>query len=255
MRHAKRNVWVFANNKWEKGHLLDQQVMSGVRARVQVRDSQMITNQWPPQKYNGKRFQGGRTEMIPKASIRLPRFRAPCIQVIPVCFQRVNEYGDFAWMIKQPQYSNCLFVYNENLSQWADELDLRPGGGNAVIRPYRDTQAIGIPTGHQEGFTYLDAHVCRVIQKAMQGVANRIVDKGYTTIFYSCCHLDDLASHCPHLSKATIDICGKHALVGKGIFDVCIEVRAYITRMLLATKGRVREQFRKRRDSVRYRVA
>ena len=229
--------------------------MSGVRARVQVRDSQIITNRWAPQKYNGRRFQKGRTEMIPKASIRLPQFRAPCIQVIPVCFQRVNEYGDFAWMIKQPQYSNCLFVYNENLSQWADELDLRPGGGNAVIRPYRDTQAIGIPTGHQEGFTYLDAHVCRVIQKAMQGVANRIVDKGYTTIFYSCCHLDDLASHCPHLSKATIDICGKHALVGKGIFDVCIEVRAYITRMLLATEGRVREQFRKRRDSVRYRVA
>ena len=67
--------------------------------------------------------------------------------------------------------------------------------------------------------------------------------------------LDDLAGHCPHLSKATIDICGKNALVGTGIFDVCIEVRAYITRMLLATEGRVREQFSKRRDSVRYRVA
>ena len=126
MHSAKRNVWVFVDNKWDKGYLLSQVKKSsranGVslgekqRVQVQVRDSQMFTTKWAPQKYNGKRF-NGYTEVIPKPSLRLPRFVMPCIQIIPVCFRRVNEYGDFAWMIKQIAYSDCPFVYNENLLQ------------------------------------------------------------------------------------------------------------------------------------------
>ena len=96
-----------------------------------------------------------------------------------------------------------------------------------MISPYRNTQAIGIPTGYQEGYQYLDADVCNIIQKAMKGVANRVVDRGYTTIFYSCGNLQDLARHYSQLSRETRDNCGEHALIGNGIFDVCIEVRAY----------------------------
>ena len=264
MHSAKRNVWVFVDNKWDKGYLLSpvrrSSSVNGVsvggkqRVQVQVRDSQMFTTKWAPQKYNGKRF-NGYTEVIPKPSLRLPRFVMPCIQIIPVCFLRPEEYGDFAWMVKQVAYCDCLFVYNENLLQWADELDFRPGGGNAVIRPYRNTQAIGIPTGYQEGFKYLDADVCNIVQKAMQGIANRVVDRGYTTIFYSCGHIHDLARDYSQLSRDTRDICGEHALIGTGIFNVSLEVRAYITRMLLATEVRVREQLMKRRASMRYSVA
>ena len=90
-------------------------------------------------------------------------------------FLRVGEYGDFGWMIKQPEFEDCLFVYNENFLQWSDETDYRPGGGNAIIRPYRDTQAIGIPTGHHGGFQTI-ASVADIIRKAAEGVANRVVD-------------------------------------------------------------------------------
>ena len=72
-----------------------------------------------------------------------------------------------------------------------------------MIRPYRNTQAIGIPTGYQEGYQYLDADVCNILQKAMKGVANRVVDRGYTTIFYSCGNLQDLARHYSQLPKDT----------------------------------------------------
>ena len=62
MHSAKRNVWVFVDNKWDKGYLLSPvkrlSSVNGVslggkqRVQVQVRDSQMFTTKWAPQKYN-----------------------------------------------------------------------------------------------------------------------------------------------------------------------------------------------------------
>jgi hypothetical protein len=60
-------------------------------------------------------------------------------------------------MIQQPEYSDVLFLFNDNQEQFLDfidELDIRKGcakgGGNAAIRPYQcatPTRAAGIPTG------------------------------------------------------------------------------------------------------------
>ena len=36
------------------------------------------------------------------------------IQVIPIQFTGRNKYGDFNWMIKEPEYANSLFIFNDN---------------------------------------------------------------------------------------------------------------------------------------------
>ena len=70
MRHAKRNVWVLVNNKWEKGYLLSavkkRSRVNGVvlggkqRVQVQVRDSQMFTTKWAAKSTTGNYSTGTR---------------------------------------------------------------------------------------------------------------------------------------------------------------------------------------------------
>ncbi|REJ76214.1 MAG: hypothetical protein DWQ47_11405 [Acidobacteria bacterium] len=33
-------------------------------------------------------------------------------------FKHSGEYGDFAWMIEQPEYADALFIFNDNEEQF-----------------------------------------------------------------------------------------------------------------------------------------
>ena len=78
--------------------------------------------------------------------------------VIACYFTERGEYGDFEYMIQQPQYvKDGAFMFNDNLEDLKN-LARHTGGGNAVIRPYQHddmgAHAIGFPTG--PGFRSLD---------------------------------------------------------------------------------------------------
>lgn len=58
------------------------------------------------------------------------------IKLVPSIFSGRNKLGDFSWMIKQPEYNDALFIFNDNQEAFYGKLK-RKGCGNAVIRPYR----------------------------------------------------------------------------------------------------------------------
>lgn len=66
------------------------------------------------------------------------------IEVIGSVFAGAGKIGDFAWMIRQPEYADVLFVFNDNEEQFRayrkdpqGSYGCSPGGGNAIIRPYQ----------------------------------------------------------------------------------------------------------------------
>lgn len=131
--------------------------------------------------------------------------------------------GDFAWMIERPEYADALFVFNDNQEQFeahardpADPLGCSPGGGNAVIRPYRCTdppRAAGIPTGAGgRGYRVLDERVRAVIDRAIAAIARAAAAGGYRRIIYS----------------ASAD----GTTLGTGIFEVGADVKSYIVARL-----------------------
>src|SRR5690349_16006750 len=108
-----------------------------------------------------------------------PTRRRSRVQVIGSQFSRPGTDGDFGWMIEQPEYDDALFVFNDNEPQFLAFLQsqdpgssgCRPGGGNAVIRPYRckhPRRAAGVPTGAGEGYAQLTPEVKRVIDDAFE---------------------------------------------------------------------------------------
>lgn len=76
-------------------------------------------------------------------------------RLISVKYATDDPCTDFQYLMnKQP--SNTLFLYNENVEQFLDKNDLRPGGGNGIMRKYRldssrtttvkNSGSLGIPT-------------------------------------------------------------------------------------------------------------
>ncbi len=90
------------------------------------------------------------------------------VSVCPVLFVKKKACGDFAWMVRQPEYDDSLFVVMENfIDSMSDECSV--GAGTAVLRPltlahYRNQgaprpRAFGIPTGwctDSAGFSHMD---------------------------------------------------------------------------------------------------
>jgi hypothetical protein len=136
-------------------------------------------------------------------------------------FVKPGQEGDFAWMIKQPQYEKALFVFNDNIEEFMKYLvgtgGFAKGKGNAVIRPYRKSQpphAAGIPTGSLRagvgGFRSLDESKY-LIDRALEIIYGLVATGHYDQIIYS----DD----------------GQGGL-GTGIFRVNREVKDYIVKGL-----------------------
>lgn len=141
-------------------------------------------------------------------------------EVIGSVFNGPNQPGDFAWMIRQPEYDDAFFVFNDNEAEFrrhqqhgADAGLCRPGGGNAVIRPYQcrsPQRAAGVPTGdHSGGYPALTDHVRDVIDSAIEAVA--AASSGFDRVFHSADRSGEL---------------------GTGIFAVDDAVKRYIVEQL-----------------------
>lgn len=73
------------------------------------------------------------------------------MDIIPIIYCESNKYGDFTWMIRQLEYQDSLFIFNDNIES---KHSYTNGCGNASIReynkynPYIDIpRSAGIPTG------------------------------------------------------------------------------------------------------------
>jgi hypothetical protein len=139
------------------------------------------------------------------------------MKVIASIFTDPNKEGDFAWMIQQPQYSNALFLYNDNVEH---RLKFIRGGGNAVIRPYNQfnpnvkiPQSAGIPTGSLQngGFKVLDPSTKKYIDDAIDNIKNLIRIHQYKQVYYSA---------------------APDGTLGSGIFLIHPTVKIYITNQI-----------------------
>lgn len=154
----------------------------------------------------------------------------PPVDIIGAVFSGPGQIGDFAWMITQAEFDDALFVFNDNESQFrafrrdaSGGAGCSPGGGNAVIRPYRcqhPPRAAGVPTGDGGGYAHLDEHATSVIDDAIALVADLLTTGRYRRVFYSA------DAHDPDL-------------LGTGIFHVGDDVRRYVvTRLRALGEGR-----------------
>lgn len=116
------------------------------------------------------------------------------ITLIPSVYKGPGKYGDFEWMIRQPEYDKVLFIFNDN-----EESFLRSSGakgkGNAVIRPSSIGDAprsAGIPTGYyvkgkiNHGYTSLsDGRAKKIIDLSITKIRNLLATGRYDTVMYS----------------------------------------------------------------------
>jgi hypothetical protein len=139
-----------------------------------------------------------RWSVIRRAHFALPDDVASCraVQVIGSQFSGAGAEGDFSWMIERPEYADALFVFNDNEEQFrayvkdpAGGAGCSPGGGNAVIRPYRcadPPRAAGIPTGSGGGgYPSLTDAVRGVIDDAIAVIEDLLASGRYERLVYS----------------------------------------------------------------------
>ena len=136
------------------------------------------------------------------------------VKVESIQFKKLNEYGDFNWMIKQSEYSNVLFIYNDDIE---NKESFKNGKGNAIIRPFNKynpeivkPRSAGIPTGSLKlgGFKELNDKTKQIIDNAIQIIKDIILKYNYNTVMYS--------------GK-------KGGTIGSNIFKIDEEVKEYIT--------------------------
>lgn len=115
------------------------------------------------------------------------------MEKVPLIYSGKNKVGDFGWMIKQPQYNQMLFLFNDNQEQFIAFMKpfmnaCTPGGGNAIVRPYQCTdppRAAGIPTGKGiKGYTDL-SEAKPFIDEAFKRINNLLQSGKYTSVGYS----------------------------------------------------------------------
>jgi hypothetical protein len=145
------------------------------------------------------------------------------VEAVGVVFERPGAYGDFGWMLTEPDYGDALFVFNDNETQFrAFQHDphggqgCSPGGGNAAIRPYRcqdPPRAAGIPTGDGGGYPWLDDRARATIDEAIRLIRDLLATGRYRRLYYSASPDDP-------------------DLLGTGIFTVGEDVRRYIVSQL-----------------------
>jgi hypothetical protein len=140
------------------------------------------------------------------------------MKVIGVVFNKRNEFGDFYWMIHQEEYSNCLFIFNDNIEH---HFTNRLGFGNAIIRKFNKfntdlekPMSHGIPTGTLSygGFTELSNDVKVIIDESIKEINELLIKYKYDTIYFSKDKKEDK--------------------LGTSIFNVNEDVIQYITKKI-----------------------
>jgi hypothetical protein len=112
------------------------------------------------------------------------------VKIIGSIYTGNNTVGDFNWMIKQSDYTNCLFIFNDNIEH---HLTNKKGGGNAIIRQYNKFSSLdkprsaGIPTGTLKngGFTILDEEVKVIIDNSISVIKDLIQKYKFDTVYFS----------------------------------------------------------------------
>lgn len=138
------------------------------------------------------------------------------IEVIPVVFTGLNKFGDFNFMIKDQQYKDVLFIFNDNEESFINKSCIA-GSGNAIIRPYQCHEipsSIGIPTGSLSKGGYKSLTKSKsMIDLSFERIRNLLKTGNYKRVFYSA---------------------DKNGKLGTSIFDVSDEVKEYIYDNLLS---------------------
>ncbi len=139
------------------------------------------------------------------------------MKVIGTIYKGKNEEGDFKWMMKQNQYSNSLFIFNDNTEYHHTN---RKGLGNAIMRQYNKyntsliiPRSAGIPTGTLEegGFTEFNEEIKKIIDESFLEIKELIKKYDYDTIIYSA---------------------DKNGDLGTNLFEVDNDVVKYITSLI-----------------------
>jgi len=138
------------------------------------------------------------------------------MRVIPSIFKGKNKEGDFNWMIKQKEYSNVLFLFNDNYENFNNCF---PGAGNAIMRQYNKhsllqiTKSAGIPTGsiNYGGFGFLSIFAKEWIDIAFHDIHDLLSTHEYDSVIFSA---------------------DKNGKIGNSIFTFSEDVRDYITEQI-----------------------
>ncbi len=139
------------------------------------------------------------------------------MKVTGTIFTNRNEFGDFMWMKDQDEYSNSLFIFNDNTEYHNTN---RRGAGNAIMRmfnKYNDDLekpiSAGIPTGSLEdgGFDELTPEVKKIIDDSFEEIKELIKKYNYDEVIFSS---------------------DKEGNLGTSIFEVNKDVIIYITSLL-----------------------
>ena len=155
-----------------------------------------------------------------------------------VPFQAKGVYGDFAWMIRQPEYAKSIFVFNDNVVD-GDDMNPHDGAGSAAIRTQSwkytfstsSPRALGIPTGWSVatgGFKVegdgLEPFAARAITLAFERLLIACMDHEVDEVIYSCDKTDPT-----------------NRRLGCGIFDLAPSLLLYIEDKLHGLLARVQE--------------
>lgn len=115
-------------------------------------------------------------------------------------FVKKNQIGDFNWMIKQPDYKDILFIFNDNIEYMNTCVK---GNGNAGIRIYNQynkkldiPRSAGIPTGSIKsgGFTKLTEKVKAYIDESIDKIKTIIKKYNYKKVIFSKSENGDFGS-------------------------------------------------------------
>lgn len=151
------------------------------------------------------------------------------VELVPHVYSH-RENNGFDVLIKDPSYNDVLFIFNDNEEAYRafernEPAGFVKGGGNAVIRPYREPdatgriRAAGIPTGRKgAGYQTLDERAKKAIQDAGTSIFNllsdaRVARKPYKRVLYSADPRDPTK-------------------MGFGIFEVSDDAGAFIMQVL-----------------------
>lgn len=139
------------------------------------------------------------------------------MKVTGTIFYKKNEVGDFMWMMKQNEYKNSLFIFNDDTE---NHYTNNKGKGNAIVRPYnkynnfiRIPKSAGIPTGSLKhgGFAEFNENIQNIIDESFDEIIELIKKYNYTEIIYSA---------------------DKKGNLGTGLFKVNKDVIEYITSLI-----------------------
>ena len=177
------------------------------------------------------------TPMVPTTSSTSTSTPVKCsvsktqIPIYYVVFTSPNQLGDYNYMIKQPEYKNTLFIFNDNQEKHNTS---DKGSGNAVIRPYNfyglqksrlaKPLSAGIPTGNgksNKGYSLLDQLTILEIDSAISEIKKFLRDFKYDQIIYSGTNNQN-----PRFKGDPED------LIGIGKYEVSKKVREYITQQI-----------------------